>query len=111
MLLKALIIQTTIGTAFIAFPMVTIGLTLYTASLKGGPVVTIMVAMTSVHASVDFAIIMYFIKPYRRASLKLLLKLVPCWTKEKTSEQRNSSVAGSYPLSRVQRPVLASLRR
>ncbi|KAH7711057.1 Protein SRI-62 [Aphelenchoides avenae] len=111
MLLKALIIQVGVAGAFIIFPMVTIGLTLYTASLKGGPVVTIMIAMTSMHASFDFAILIYFISPYRRASLKLLRKLFPLWTKADSSEQRNSGAAVSVVSTRVQRPLSAIPRR
>lgn len=42
---------------------------------KCGPVVTLMASITSMHASVDFITMFYFVTPYRRVLLKLFRSL------------------------------------
>lgn len=75
MLFRAFSVQMLLGYFFLLFP---VSLGMLTTSLglpHGGAICSVFLMLTSIHASLDFLAVLYFITPYRRCIACMISRL------------------------------------
>ncbi|KAH7713083.1 hypothetical protein AAVH_19565 [Aphelenchoides avenae] len=75
MLVRAFVAQMLIGCVCGLWPIVVVAFLLAAGSPASGPGMNVFLVLSSFHGTLDTLVILYFVKPYRRAVLRALLQV------------------------------------